>query len=80
MHLHIILHQATRSLETLAIDLDAYAADRWTEVATKYKDIIVTVVELTIGAPYMIEFREMVDKAGVDSLLARLPNDWGDEI
>eukprot|EP01084_Bolivina_argentea_P159123 277154_1 len=71
---------ANRSLETFVIDLDANAADRWTEPTTKYKDMIVSVVELTIGAPYMFPFREMVDKAGVDSLLARLPNDWGDEI
>ena len=62
------------------IDLDADAADRWKEVTTHYKNEIYDVVQLTIAAGFMYPFREMVNKAGVDSLLARLPNDWGQEI
>ena len=71
---------SNRSLESFVINLDLPAADRWTEVTTKYKTGIQNVVDLTIGAPFMLPFREMVDKAGVNTLLARLPSDWGDEI
>ena len=71
---------ANRTLHTFIINLDSAAKDRWTEVTTKYKTDIQNVIQLTVESVYMLPFRRMVNEAGVDSLLARLPNDWGDEI
>ena len=71
---------SNRTLPTFIINLDAEAKDRWTEVTTTYKKEIQDVIQMTIAATFMYPFRKMVNDAGVDSLLARLPNDWGDEI
>ena len=70
----------TTQLEDTKALADAEAKDRWTEVTTTYKKEIQDVIEMTIAATFMYPFRKMVNDVGVDSLLARLPNDWGDEI